>query len=67
VEPSPRLKSITGVSRALIATVGVDEAVSILIAQFGWDIAFSALANLDSDEAAAGLWSCLERLLVDSS
>jgi hypothetical protein len=69
VEPvehkGPRLKSIVGVSRALIATVGVNDAVSILIAQFGWDVAFHALARLDSADAGAALWRAVEELACD--
>lgn len=57
---TPRLRSIAGVARALIATVGVDQAVSILVAQFGWDLAFVALANVDGPEAARALWIALE-------
>ncbi|MGI9018553.1 MAG: hypothetical protein ACR2HR_15870 [Euzebya sp.] len=59
---TPRLRSISGVARALIATVGVDEAVSILVAQFGWDTAFLALAHVTGDDGARALWLCLERL-----
>lgn len=59
---APRLSSITGVSRALIAAVGVDDAVGILVTQFGWDLAFSAIARLDGPEGAAGLWRAVEAL-----
>jgi hypothetical protein len=62
----PRLRSITGVARALISTVGVDDAVSILVTQFGWDVAFLALAHLEDHpgEVPAGraLWLALEAL-----
>lgn len=61
----PRLSSISGVARALIATVGVDDAVMILTTQFGWDTAFIALARLDAPEAAAALWRATEQLLCD--
>ena len=56
----PRLASITGVARALMATVGVEEAVNILTVQFGWDVAFNALAGLDGPEAGRALWIALE-------
>lgn len=61
----PRLSSITGVSRALIAAVGVDDAVGILVSQFGWDLAFSAIARIDGPEGAAGLWRAVETLAVE--
>jgi hypothetical protein len=64
-QPQPRLSSISGVARALIATVGVDDAVTILTSQFGWDVAFIALARLEVPEAAAALWRAAEQLLVD--
>lgn len=65
MEPAPRLTSIAGVARALIATVGVDDAVGILISQFGWDVAFSALSRLDCPEASVALWRSVEMLTVD--
>lgn len=65
MEPAPRLKSVSGVARALIATVGVDEAVGILVSQFGWDIAFNALARLEDPEAAVGLWRTTALLACD--
>jgi hypothetical protein len=66
VERAPRLSSITGVARALIATVGVEDAVGILIAQFGWDVAFQALAGVDGVDAAVALWRAVEALAVDA-
>lgn len=65
MESAPRLTSIAGVARALIATVGVDDAVGILIGQFGWDVAFSALARLDCPEASVALWRSVEMLMCD--
>ena len=65
MEQAPRLTSIAGVARALIATVGVDDAVGILISQFGWDVAFSALARLDCPEASVALWRSVEMLTCD--
>ena len=61
----PRLSSISGVARALIATVGVEDAVTILTSQFGWDTAFIALARLEVPEATAALWQATEQLLCD--
>jgi hypothetical protein len=65
VEQGPRLRSIAGVARALIATVGTDEAVGILVGQFGWDVAFLALARLDSPEASVALWRSVEMLVCN--
>lgn len=65
MEHGPRLRSITGVSRALIATVGVEEAVTILVSQFGWDTAFLAVAHLEGTDAGAALWRTVEALLHD--
>ena len=59
---TPKLRSITGVARALIATVGVEEAVTILLTQFGWDIAFSAVSHVDGPEGARAMWLTLERV-----
>lgn len=66
VEPIPRLTSITGVSRALLTIVGTDEAMAILIAQFGWDVAFSAVARIEGPQGAAALWRAVETLCCDS-
>jgi len=65
VEPLPRLTSIAGVARALLATVGVDEGVRILVAQFGWDVTVLALAQLAGDDAAEGLWRAVQELVRD--
>lgn len=65
MEPAPRLKSIAGVARALIATVGIEDAVNILVAQFGWDVAFLALARVDGPEATVGMWRSVEMLVCD--
>lgn len=66
MEPTPRLTSITGVSRALIATLGVDDAVGVLIRQFGWDLAFNALARLEGAEGAGGMWRAVEGLVCEA-
>lgn len=65
MEHAPRLTSIAGVARALIGTVGVEEATGILIAQFGWDVTFSALAHIENTDACAALWVALEQLVSD--
>lgn len=53
-------------SRALIATLGVEDAVGILVSQFGWDTTFNAVARIEGDDGEAGLWQALH-VLVDSS
>lgn len=65
--PTPRLSSIAGVARAILSTVGVEEGVGILLAQFGWDTAFSALAQVDTPEAHAALWVAVEALCHDAA
>ena len=65
MDRQPRLSSISGVARALIATVGVDDAVVILTTQFGWDTAFIALAQLDAPEATIGLDRATQQLAHD--
>ncbi len=65
MSPSPRLSSIAGVARALIATVGVEEGVAILSAQFGWDVTFAALARLEGTDACKALWLAVESLGTD--
>lgn len=65
MDRQPRLSSISGVARALIATVGVDDAVNILTTQFGWDTAFVALAHLELPEAGPALWKATEQLVRD--
>ncbi len=57
---TPRLRSITGVGQALMETLGVAEAVSVLIAQFGWDLAFQALANLEGPDGGHAMWLAVQ-------
>lgn len=46
-----RLTSVMGVAKALLSTLDVDDAVEILIAEFGWDATFQALSLLRGAEA----------------
>ncbi len=62
--PAPRLTSVMGVARALLSTVSADETVEILIAEFGWDQTFQALALLRGDDAARGFAVAWEHLLT---
>lgn len=50
--PTPRLTAVLGVTRAMIATLGPKDAVSVLLAEFGWDATFQALSMLRGDEAS---------------
>lgn len=63
----PRLRSVTGVSRALIAVVGVPEAVRVLVAQFGWDVAFAALSHLDGTDGQRALYAAVAGLAPDAT
>lgn len=54
-----RLTSVMGVARALLATVPTDDAIEILVAEFGWDATFQAcslLRGAGADEAFAASW-----------
>ena len=64
--PGPlRLTSVMGVARALLATVSTEDAVEVLVGEFGWDAAFQACALLRGDDAADALAVCWLRLLTD--
>ncbi len=62
--PAPRLTSVMGVARALLSTVTADETVEILVAEFGWDQTFQALALLRGDDAARAFAVTWEHLLT---
>lgn len=54
-----RLTSVMGVARALLATISVEDAVDVLISEFGWDATFQACSLLrgpDADDAFAVCW-----------
>lgn len=61
----PRLTSVMGVARALISTVGAEDAVEVLVLEFGWDIAFQALALLQGDDASEAFALAWTYLLTD--
>lgn len=63
---TPRLTSVMGVARALLTTVSTYEAVEVLIAEFGWDMTFQALALLRGDDAAEAFLLAWEHLLADT-
>lgn len=61
-DTTPRLTSVMGVARALLATVEVREAVAVLVIEYGWDVSFQALALLrgeDAREAFGAAWEVL--------
>jgi hypothetical protein len=58
----PRLTTVMGVARAVLATVGPPHAVPALVEEFGWDATFQALAVLgggDARDAFGVAWSAL--------
>jgi hypothetical protein len=61
----PRLTTVMGVSRAVIATVGPADAARVLIDEFGWDVTFQALALLRGDDARAAFGATWSALVLD--
>ncbi len=60
--PAPRLTAVIGLSRALLDTLGAREAAEVLVNEFGWDLAFQALALVrgdGTDEAFGLVWQQL--------
>ncbi len=56
----PHQLKIIRAAATLVDSVGPSPASALLIDQFGWDVAFLALAHLDGARSAEGLWACLE-------
>lgn len=65
MDRTPRLTSVMGVARALLVTVDVAETVEVLIAEFGWDVSFQALALLRGDDAARAFGLAWEHLVTE--
>ena len=64
--PGPlRLTSVMGVARALLATISIEDAVDILIGEFGWDATFQACSLLRGEDAADAFAACWVRLLTE--
>jgi hypothetical protein len=61
----PRLTTVMGVARAVIATVGPEDAAGVLVDEFGWDVTFQALALLRGDEARAAFGATWSSLVLD--
>ncbi|MBW3561453.1 MAG: hypothetical protein KY437_03055 [Actinobacteria bacterium] len=61
--PVPRLTAVLGVTRAMIATLGARDAVTVLLAEFGWDATFQALAMLRDEHAQEAFGLVWQQLL----
>ena len=55
----PDLSTVTAMAEALVTTVGTDRATAILLTQFGWDLTFSALAQISGPHGGRGMWLAL--------
>lgn len=49
--PQPRVTTVMGVARVVLATVPAATAAEVLVDEFGFDATFQALALLSGDEA----------------
>lgn len=65
MDRTPRLTSVMGVARALLATIDERETVEVLVAEFGWDVAFQALALLRGEHANKAFGLAWELLATD--
>lgn len=63
--PAPRLTAVMGLGRALIDTLGPGDAADVLISEFGWDLAFQALALVRGDDAGTAFGIAWQRLVLD--
>lgn len=63
MDRTPRLTSVMGVARALLVTVDERETVDVLVAEFGWDVTFQALALLRGEEASRAFGMAWEHLV----
>lgn len=64
MDRTPRLTSVMGVARALLATVDERESVEVLLAEFGWDVTFQVLALLRGETAARAFGLAWEHLVT---
>lgn len=62
--PPPRMTAVLGVARAMITTLGPRDAVVVLLAEFGWDATFQALAMLREDDAREAFGLVWQQLLL---
>lgn len=65
MDRTPRLTSVMGVARALLATIDERESVEVLVAEFGWDVAFQALALLRGESASRAFGYAWEHLATE--
>jgi hypothetical protein len=61
----PRLTTVMGVGRAVLAAVGPVDGVQVLTDEFGWDATFQALAVLRGDEAREAFGVAWSALVLD--
>jgi hypothetical protein len=61
----PRLTTVMGVARAVLATVGPRETAYVLVEEYGWDRAFQALALLRGEDARAAFGEVWSALILD--
>lgn len=64
-DTTPRLTSVMGVARALLATVDARETAAVLIVEFGWDVSFQALALLRGEGASEAFGCAWEHLMIE--
>jgi hypothetical protein len=60
----PRQSALVGLTRALVATLGAQQAVPVLITEFGWDVTFQTLAALEGDDGDAAFAAAWEHVLT---
>jgi hypothetical protein len=60
----PRLTTMMGVARALMAALDDNDVIEVLLAEFGWDPSFQMLALLRGADAARLFGLMWERLLT---
>jgi hypothetical protein len=65
VSDAPRLTTVMGVARAVIATVGPRPGARALVDEFGWDATFQAVALLRDDTSNTAFGAVWVALLVD--
>jgi hypothetical protein len=60
----PRIAAVVGIARALLETLEIEDAVDVLVAEFGWDLAFQALALLHGPVASDAFGAAWEMLIL---
>lgn len=55
----PDLQSLAGVAAALMTTLGSEQAVEVLLTQFGWDVTFTALSHMPGPHGGRAMWLVL--------